>query len=164
MKRTTPPKRSIIADGVSHFRGRLFKCRHLLKSAQEVPRFIRPETISSLASSGVMPGRIRHIWTITAAAPSAPRAGAVFGTGRIAGFIERCFAAVADARRSLARQCLVSAKAIRITQNRRINQKEPGHRERNADESSTNVVRLQPLVLTARYAFVARRKSLRPPR
>src|SRR5580693_9502139 len=113
-----------------------------LKSAQEVPRFIRPETISSLASSGVMPGRIRHIRTITASAPSA-RAGAGFGTGRIAGFIERCFAAVANARRSPARQCLVSADAIRITQNRQINQKEPVHRERNADESSTNVVRLQ---------------------
>jgi predicted TIM-barrel fold metal-dependent hydrolase len=58
----------------------------------------------------------------------------------------------------------VGNEAIRITQNRQINQKEPVHRERNADESSTNVVRLQPLVLTARYALVARRKSLRPPR
>ena len=58
----------------------------------------------------------------------------------------------------------VGNEAIRTTQNRQVESERAVHRERNADESSTSVVRLQPLVPTARYALVARRTSLRPPR
>src|ERR1700719_4487461 len=46
-----------------------------LKSAQDMPGFIRPGTISGLASSGVMPGCTRHIRTIAASAPSASALG-----------------------------------------------------------------------------------------
>jgi len=45
-----PPKRSIIARGAGHFRGRLSQIPAPSESAQDVPRFIRLATIPGLAS------------------------------------------------------------------------------------------------------------------
>jgi hypothetical protein len=111
VKRTTPPKRSIIAP---------FPWLALLTAGTLKVGTRRAEVHQ--ARNDFWSGEFRSDAGPHPAYPDdcglsafSPRAATVFGTGRIAaGFIERCFAAVPDARRSPARQCLISARKQKI--------------------------------------------------